>query len=521
MGARLKDERFALAAVCAVLFLTFLDTTVVSVALADVQSRLHAGVVQLQWVVNGYALTFAGLMMTAGTISDRFGRKRVMLSGLAVFAAGSLLGALAPNPAVLIAARVVMGAGAAASEPGTLSVIRHLYPDGEERARALGAWAAVSGLALALGPVIGGVLVDAGTWRAVFWFNVAAVAVTLALALAAVPESADPVAGRADLAGFGTGATGLSAIIFATIYGETNGYGNPTVVVLFVVGILLLVGFVRVERKVAAPMLELAYFGSAPFSGALVVVFVLFFGVFSIFFFTALYLAAVVGYSASRVALEFLPMTLSMIVASGLSGRRVAVAGPRSSLAEGCVMAGAGVLLSEVLLSRPGAPSSWLYLTLALAGFGFGTSVVPVTAVVLSVVPPQRSGMAAAATNTSRELGAVFGVAVLGALVNAHLTSDLTHRLRALGVPKGFFGIIINAIETGLVPKGVGGGGSVQAGSIETKVFEAAYGAFRDGLDVALVTSGVAMVLAALVAAVTLRGKPGPPALELPAAPAP
>src|SRR5579875_2658993 len=204
-----------------------------------------------------------------------------------------------------------------------------------------------------------------GRWHleAVFWFNVAAVAVTLALALAAVPESADPVAGRADLAGFGTGATGLSAIIFATIYGETNGYGNPTVVVLFVVGILLLVGFVRVERKVAAPMLELAYFGSAPFSGALVVVFVLFFGVFSIFFFTALYLAAVVGYSASRVALEFLPMTLSMIVASGLSGRRVAVAGPRSSLAEGCVMAGAGVLLSEVLLSRPGAPSSWLYLT--------------------------------------------------------------------------------------------------------------------------------------------------------------
>src|SRR5579875_1535993 len=146
------------------------------------------------------------------------------------------------------------------------------------------------------------------------------------------------------------------------------------------------------------------YFGSAPFSGALVVVFVLFFGVFSIFFFTALYLAAVAGYSASRWGLRFLPTTLSLIVASGLSGRRVAVAGPRSSLAEGCVMAGAGVLLSEVLLSRPGAPSSWLYLTLALAGFGFGTSVVPVTAVVLSVVPPQRSGMAAAATNTSREL---------------------------------------------------------------------------------------------------------------------
>lgn len=504
-GAWLGDVRFALAAVCAVLFLTFLDTTIVSVALADVQSRLHAGVVQLQWVVNGYALTFASLMMTAGSLSDRFGRKRVMLSGLAVFAAGSLLGALAPNPTVLIVARIIMGTGAAASEPGTLSVIRHLYPDQQERAHALGAWAAVSGLALALGPVIGGLLVSVGTWRAVFWFNVAAAVAIIALAALAVPESADPSSGHLDFVGFGTGAAGLSALTFATIFGETNGYRSATVVILFIVGIVLLVGFVRAERKVRSPMLVLSYFRSAPFSGALVVVFVLFFGVFSIFFFTALYLASVVGYSASRIALEFLPMTAAMIVASGLSGRRVAVAGPRVSMAEGCVMAGVGVLLSELLLSGPSAPSTWLLLTLALAGFGFGTSVVPVTSVVLGVVPPERSGMAASATNTSRELGAVFGVAVLGALVNAHLNADLVHRLSALGVPKGFFGIIIDAIETGLVPKGVSGGGS-----IETKVFEAAYGAFRDGLDVALLTSGIAMLVAAVVAAVTLRGKGEP-----------
>ena len=201
-------DRWALAAVCAVLFLTFLDTTIVSVALADVQSSLHAGVTQLQWVVNGYALTFASLMMIAGSLSDRLGRKRVMLSGLSIFGVGSLLGALAPNPWVLIAARVVMGVGAAASEPGTLSVIRHLYPDPEERARALGAWAAVSGLALALGPVIGGVLVGIGTWRAVFYFNVAAAAVVLSVASRVVPESADPQSARLDLPGFVTGAAG-------------------------------------------------------------------------------------------------------------------------------------------------------------------------------------------------------------------------------------------------------------------------------------------------------------------------
>lgn len=502
-----EHDHWALAAVCAVLFLTFLDTTIVSVALADVQSDLHAGVTQLQWVVNGYALTFASLMMIAGSLSDRFGRKRVMLYGLSIFAAGSLLGALAPNPATLIAARVIMGVGAAASEPGTLSVIRHLYPDAEERARALGAWAAVSGLALALGPVIGGALVGMGSWRAVFWFNVAAAAVVITLAASAVPESADPLSARLDFPGFATGAAGLGALAFAVILGETDGYRSPLVIMLFVIGVVGLVGFTRVERVSRAPILDLTYFRSAPFSGSLIVAFVLFFGIFSIFFFTALYLASVVGYSGYRIALEFVPMTLAMIAAAGLAGARVALRGPRTTMAQGCVLAGAGILLSEVLLSVA-RPSLWLMAPLALAGFGFGTSVVPVTSVSLAALPPERSGMAASATNTSRELGAVFGVAVLGALVNAHLSSDLTHRLQVLKIPANFISIVINAIETGYVPSGVSGGAS--GASIENRVIEAAYGAFRAGLQTALLASGAAMLAAALVASVTLRANTDP-----------
>jgi EmrB/QacA subfamily drug resistance transporter len=501
-GAR--GGEWALAAVCAVLFLTFLDTTIVSVALSSIQSQLHAGVTQLQWVVNGYALTFASFMMIAGSLSDRLGRKRVMLVGLGIFGAGSLLGALAPNPDVLIAARVLMGVGAAASEPGTLSMIRQIYPDAEERARALGAWAAVSGLALALGPVIGGALVGLGGWSYVFWFNVIFVVVIVVLAWQALPESSDPQVAGPDFWGFATGATGLAALTFAVILGETQGYTAAVVVSLFIVGVLLLVGFTKVERASPAPMLDLSYFGSAPFSGSLVVVFVLFFGIFSIFFFTALYLAAVVGYSGYRIAIEFLPMTAAMIGAAGFAGRRVALYGPRAPMAEGCVMAGAGTLLSEILLASGNTPSPWLMATLALAGLGFGTGVVPVTAVALAAVPPERSGMAASATNTSRELGAVFGTAVLGALVNAHLTTDLTHRLVRLHIPANYFSIIINAIETGVVPPGVKGGGS-----IEDKVIHAAYGAFRSGLEVALVTSGIAMLAAAVVAAITLRGRHG------------
>jgi EmrB/QacA subfamily drug resistance transporter len=495
-----------------VLFLTFLDTTIVSVALSDIQSRLHAGVTALQWVVNGYALTFASLMLTAGALSDRFGRRKVMLGGLAIFAAGSLLGALAPNVTVLIAARVIMGVGAAASEPGTLSVIRHMYPEKEERARALGAWAAVSSLALAMGPVIGGALVGIGTWRAIFWFNVAATVVVIAVAAVTVPESADPQAARLDIPGFVVGAAALGSLAFAVILSETDGLRAPVVISLFAVGVIALVGFVRVERASRSPMLDLDYFRVPAFSGALIVTFVAFFGIFSIFFFTALYLAAVIGYSPYRVAVEFVPMTVAMIAAAGLAGRRVAMSSERVPMAEGCVLAGAGMLLSEVLLSAP-KPSDWLMATLALAGFGFGTAVVPVTSVTLAVVPPERSGMAASATNTARELGSVFGVAVLGALVNAHLTSGLTGRLHMLKIPANFIVVIINAVETGIVPSGVKGGGT-----IEDKVIIAAYAAFRSGLETALLASGAALLGAAVVAATTLsdrqqRGdstKPGP-----------
>ena len=244
-----RTRRLALVTVCLIMFLTFMDMTIVSVALGSVQAKLHAGVTQLQWVVNGYGLTFAGFMLLGGTLGDRLGRKRVMLLGLGLFAAGSLVGALAPNPDVLIAARVIMGVGAAASEPGTLSVLRQMYPEGRERARAIGTWAAVSGFALAFGPVIGGVLVAADDWPGVFWFNVAASVAVIALAIFSVPESSSPAEGRLDVGGFLTGALGLSALTFAVILGETDGYRSSWVIALFLIGVVALSVFVHVERR--------------------------------------------------------------------------------------------------------------------------------------------------------------------------------------------------------------------------------------------------------------------------------
>ena len=199
-------QALALATLCGVLFLTFLDNTVVSVGLANVQSDLHAGVTSLQWVVNGYALTFASFMLVAGMLGDILGRKRVMLVGVAIFCGGSVVAALAGNVDWLIAGRVIMGIGAAASEPGTLSIIRHVYPDRKTRADALGVWAAVSGLALALGPVIGGFLVGFSSWRAIFWFNLGFGVVAFVLAAVAVPETSDRQGRRIDVLGFIFGA---------------------------------------------------------------------------------------------------------------------------------------------------------------------------------------------------------------------------------------------------------------------------------------------------------------------------
>jgi len=502
-----RGQRRALTTLCAVLFLTFLDTTIVSVALADVQVTLHAGVSQLQWIVNAYALVFASLMLMAGSLSDRFGRKRLLLAGLAVFCAGSLVGALATSPSMLIAGRAVMGLGAAASEPGTLSILRHLYPEQSSRAKALGAWAAVSGLALAAGPVVGGALVGLGTWRSVFWFNLAAGVLLMAAAKVTLPESSDPTSARLDVAGFLLGTLAIASLTFAVIVGETSGYRAGEVIALFAVGVAAAFGFVVAELLARSPMLDLRYLRRPQFSGALIVAFTLFFGIFSIFFFTALYLQVVVNYSGYRVALEFLPMAAAMIVASLLAGRWVAEIGPRIPMAAGAAFAGAGILLSDVVLGA-GSPSNWLILTLAMAGVGFGTSVVPVTSVALGVVPAERSGMAASATNTSRELGAVFGVAVLGALVNGHLTNDLSARLHALGIPSAFQAIVIGAVETGGIPANA----SAEAkryGAIVDKVIHAAYGAFHAGLHIALLASGLAIIGGALVALATLGSRSG------------
>ena len=526
--ATLQRRPAALTTLCTVLFLTFLDTTVVSVALANIQTTLHAGVSELQWVVTAYALTFASAMLVFGMIGDQFGRKKVMLIGVGVYCFGALMCALsqtiAPSDAlaILIAGRAVMGLGAAASEPGTLSMLRHLYTEEQSRNRALGVWAAVSGFSLALGPVLGGALVGVWSWRGIFWFDVTFGVAALAAAAVFLPENSDHDARRIDIAGGVFGAGALATLIFAVIDAENAGFASAGVLSLLCISAVSAGAFLWRESRAEHPLLDLRFMRVPRFVTPNIVAFCAYFATFAIFFFTALYLTEVGGYNGYRIAEVFLPMTALMIFASLLAGRWTTVVGVRWSLVAGCTMFAAGLLLTNAAIS-PNPPYLPVAAALALTGIGIGTCVVPVTSSVLGAVPPERSGMAASATNTSREVGAVIGVAVLGALVNGQLHAELSARLTHLGIPVTFQSIVIQALETGGVP--TNGNTSSRApvgeGKLVQEVINAAYSAFQSGLHDALFLSAGLMTGAALLALITLRDRtsagPAQPASAPPA----
>lgn len=494
-GQRVERRTAALATLLGVLFLTFLDTTIVSVTLGDMESDLSAGVIPLQWVINAYALVFASLMLTAGALGDRFGRKWVMFGGIVIFCAGSLMCAVAGAVGMVIAGRAVMGVGAAASEPGTLSVIRQLYPDRGERSRALGAWSAVSGLALALGPVIGGLLVGLGGWHAVFWFNLAVSLVLLYAVYAFVPDSREESAGRVDVAGFVLGTAGIGCVASGVIFGENHGYGSGLVVTLFAIGTVALLAFGPVERRVPNPMLDLRYLRQPIVDVALFAAFAVYFGVFAIFFFTALYLDIGLHYSGWALAGIFTPMAVAIVLGGLGAGRWVARTGSRVPMVAGCALAVAGTLQARIELDAGSGLTAWaLAVALAITGLGFGITVVPLTSAVLSHIPGRHSGMAASATNTARQLGAVAGVAALGAIVNAHLVSAVNAyvALAPAGFSLGLGPKIVKILETG-------GTGSVDLSDIPAPFVHAFLGGLQTALLVAIVLIALAGIAAALV----------------------
>ena len=494
----------ALAALCAILFLTFLDNTIVSVALAGIQTSLRVSVTGLQWIVDGYMLAFAVLMLTGGTLGDILGRKKVMLAGVAIFCAGSVVAALATTSSMLIAGRIVMGVGAAASEPGTLSLIRQIYPEPAPRARALGIWAAVSGVALSLGPVIGGVLIGGDStqprWTWIFWFGVAVAAVCFVGAALLLTESRDPVGRKLDLPGLAVGGSAILAATFAVIEGENRGYGTWWIVALFALAVVLVGAFVAVEGRVSDPVLKLEFLRDPTFVAANVVAFATNLAVFSVFFFTALYLQLIAGFDGFHIALAFAALAAAMIVGGPIAGRWTARVGPREPLVVGCALAGVGLLLVDWKLTV-GTTVLALSWPLAVAGLGFGIAMVSMTQAVLTLFPAEESGAAASTVNTSRELGGVVGVAIFGAIVNAQLTGGLAHKLAELHLPPVIRQIVIQIFTTGGSTNPADYQQAAGHGKDVALVFAAAADYAGRGIHLALEIGG-GMVLSAAVVAV-------------------
>jgi len=410
------------------LFMIMLDNTVVNVALPTIQRDLGAGLSELEWIVSGYALTFAALMLTGGKLADLFGRRRMFVTGLAVFAGSSLACALAPSAGFLIGARIVQGGGAALMNPATLSIISATFPP-RERGTAIGIWAGVSALALAIGPLVGGLLSQHVGWSAIFYINVPIGIVAIAASFLLIDESKDTTDGqRLDLPGLLSSGIGLFALTYALIEANSYTWGSARILGAFAVAAVALVTFVLLERHQRVPMLDLGLFRNRTFAGANLVLLLVALAMFGVFFFLSLYMQNILGYSAVKAGASFLPMTLLIIVVAPLAGRLSDRLGSRWLLTGGMTLVAAQLLY----FSRLGVHETfWTLLPgMLLGGVGMASVMAPASAAALSGVPVDKAGVGSAVMNSSRQLGGSMGVALIGAI--------MTHEIGGSRTPEAF-----------------------------------------------------------------------------------
>ena len=406
---------WTLGAVSFGLFMIMLDTTAVNVALPTIQRDLGAGLPELQWIVAGYALTFAALMLTAGKLADLLGRRRVFVSGLAVFAASSLACALAPSAGFLIGARVVQGAGAALMNPATLSIISATFPL-RQRGTAIGIWAGVSALALAIGPLVGGLLSQHVGWRSIFYINVPIGLVAIAASFLLIDKSQDTAEGQGlDLPGLLSSGVGLFALTYGLIEANSYGWASGRILGAFTLGVAALVAFVLLERGQRVPMLDLELFRDGTFVGANLVLLLLALAMFGVFFFLSLYMQNILGYSAVRAGASFLPMNLLYILVAPLAGRLSDRLGSRWLLTGGMALVAAQLLY----FSRLGVHEGFWNLVpgMLLGGVGMAVVMAPATSAALTGVSVDKAGVGSAVLNSSRQLGGSAGMALMGAIM--------------------------------------------------------------------------------------------------------
>jgi EmrB/QacA subfamily drug resistance transporter len=394
-----------------------IDTSVVNLALKSIAGDLRAGVSAMQWVIDSYNLVYASLLLTGGTLGDLFGRRRIFILGIALFIAGTLICALAPDAETLIAGRAVSGLGAAFEVAMSLVLLAAAFPDRKERAHALGVWASCNGIAFIIGPTLGGWLVDSIGWRSIFYVILPVCAAAWILTLYGVQESSDPKGRRLDLPGQALAILGLSAFAFAAIEGSRWGWTSPLILTIAGAAVVALALFVWVEARTPGPLLPLAYLRRPEFSAALACAGLMTFGMYALLFLMPLYFQTVRGGSPFIAGLELLPMSASFVAVSQLVGHLNNRFGPRAVMTAGMVCMGAGALALAFI--GEATPLVIVEFELFLVGIGLGLNTAPVNGVAVAALPPERSGTASGLVNTARMVGATLGVAILGALFAA------------------------------------------------------------------------------------------------------
>lgn len=410
----MNRNRWTLAVVGLATFMTYLDNNIVNVAIPDIQRELELSTAGIEWVASGYILTFAGLLLAGGRLADAFGRRRLFLLGLAVFTASSLFAGLAGDAATLIAVRAMQGIGAAAVTPTTLAIISATFTDSRERNAAVAIWGGIGAGALAVGPVLGGLLTQHVSWEWIFWINLPVGITTMALGAWAIRESKEEDARRLDLSGLGLSTVTLFALTWALIEGHERGWTSTTILAAFAVAGFSTLLFVAVERRVEQPMVDLSLFARREFSGGIVALMLWAFGLFGIYFFTSLYLQVVLGFSPTKAGVAFVPMAVLMAVSAVVSDRVAARFGAYRSTGFG--MLAMGLAIGSVSLLGADASFWSLMPSFAVIGLGGGMTI-PLTATVLGVMPISQAGVASAVFNASRQVAGLLGITVIGAVL--------------------------------------------------------------------------------------------------------
>jgi EmrB/QacA subfamily drug resistance transporter len=489
---------WTLVAVCGGIFMLLLDITIVNVALPNIERELKASLPDLQWVIDAYALTLAALLLTAGSLADRFGRKRLFTIGIVIFTLASLLCGVAQSPLMLTLSRAVQGIGGAIMFATALAILSNAF-HGRERGVAFGAWGATAGVAVALGPVLGGALTSGLSWRWIFLVNLPVGVAMLAVTLLKVDESREPHARPLDWVGFATWSAGLGLLVFGLIRSGPDGWGSTTVVASLVASAVLLVAFFVAERLQRAPMFDLTLLRKPAFVGGLVAAFGVSASIFSVITYLILYMQNVLGLSAIDTGLRFLTLSGAIFFTAALAGRLTARVPTRFLIAPGFLLVGIGLLLMRGL--EPDMDWTHLIPGLLVAGIGTGFINVPLASTAVGVVEPARAGMASGINSTFRQVGIATGIAALGSIFASTLKDTVVTSLASTPIGSRA-DAIADAISAGGGPRAVAGGIGAQA---REAVGQAAANGFVDGLNLILLIAAILALVAAVLTLTLIR----------------